>query len=84
MSINADLGKELEKIVHDLVGSGRFATEADVLRQGVRLVADRERKLAELDASIQEGLDDVEAGRLYDAEEVFASLKARYSEREEF
>jgi predicted transcriptional regulator len=37
-----------------------------------------EEKLEWLRQAIQEGLDDIEAGRVYDAEEVFAELKSRF------
>jgi predicted transcriptional regulator len=37
-----------------------------------------EEQLAALRRDIEEGLADIEAGRVYDAEEVFAELKARY------
>lgn len=32
---------------------------------------------AELDAALEEGLDDIDAGRMIDAEEVMARLRAR-------
>ena len=39
----------------------------------------REREIwAKFDAEIQKGLDDAEAGRLTDAEEVFDRLDAKY------
>ena len=40
---------------------------------------ERERKLAALDAAIEVGMADVGAGRVHDAEEVFAELKERYT-----
>lgn len=40
-------------------------------------LTDRERAIwAKFDAEIQKGLDDVEAGRVHDAEEVFDNLLA--------
>jgi antitoxin ParD1/3/4 len=49
-----------------------------VLREGVRLVQEREAKLAALDAALARGLADVETGRLRPAEEVFDRLEAKY------
>ncbi|MES2903889.1 MAG: hypothetical protein V4696_06870 [Pseudomonadota bacterium] len=44
-------------------------------------LTDHERAIwARFDAEIQKGLDDVEAGRLTDAEEVFDRLDAELSE----
>lgn len=37
---------------------------------------ERAALLAELDAKIQRGLDDIAAGRVYDADEVFVELEA--------
>ena len=42
-------------------------------------LTDHERAIwAKFDAEIQKGLDDVEAGRLTDAEDVFDRLDAKY------
>ena len=79
MPISADLGKTLETYVSKLVNSGRYNSKSEVLREGVRLLQEREQRLAALDASIARGLADADAGRLIPAEEVFAQLKAKYS-----
>jgi antitoxin ParD1/3/4 len=81
MAINADLGEALERFVTELVGSGLYESESDVLREGVRLLQERERRLAELDASIARGLADVEAGRTIPIDEVFDALRARLEEK---
>lgn len=75
MAISAELGDILEKVVTDLVENGRYNSKSEVLREGVRLVQEREARFRELDAKIQAGLDDIEAGRLHPAEEVFAELR---------
>lgn len=75
MAISAELGETLEKVVADLVENGRYNSKSEVLREGVRLVQEREARLRELDAKIQVGLDDIEAGRVYAAEDVFAELR---------
>jgi antitoxin ParD1/3/4 len=77
--ISADLGKQLEALVAKLVESGRYNSKSEVLREGVRLVEEREAKLAALDAAIARGLADAEAGRTKPAEEVFARLERKYS-----
>lgn len=76
--ISADLGKQLEAVVSKLVESGRYNSKSEVLREGVRLIQEREAKLAALDASIARGLADAEAGRTKPAEEVFARLERKY------
>ena len=76
--ISADLGRQLEAFVAQLVDTGRYNSKSEVLREGVRLVQEREARLAALDASIMRGLADAEAGRTKPAEEVFDRLEAKY------
>lgn len=76
--ISADLGRQLEGYISKLVASGRYNSKSEVLREGVRLVQERETKLAALDASIERGLADVDADRTSSAEQVFGRLKRKY------
>jgi antitoxin ParD1/3/4 len=78
MPISADLGEKLEAVVNDLVANGRYNSKSEVLREGVRLVQEREAALAEFHAALEEGLADIDAGRSRPAEEVFAELRAKY------
>lgn len=77
--ISADLGKQLEGFVATLVESGRYNSKSEVLREGVRLIQEREAKLAALDASIARGLADADAGRTKPAREVFDRLARKYA-----
>ncbi len=76
--ISADLGQQLESFVAKLVQSGRYNSKSEVLREGVRLIQDREARLAALDAAIARGVADADAGRTRPADEVFDRLEARY------
>ncbi|MGA1851730.1 type II toxin-antitoxin system ParD family antitoxin [Sphingobium yanoikuyae] len=76
--ISADLGRQLEAFVAGLVETGRYNSKSEVLREGVRLIQERETKLAALDASIDRGLADADAGRTSDAASVFDRLEAKY------
>ena len=76
--ISADLGAKLEQFVASLVGSGRYNSKSEVLREGVRLIQDREAKLAALDAAIARGIADADAGRGKPLEEVADRLKQKY------
>ena len=76
--ISADLGKQLEGYVTSLVNSGRYGSKSEVLREGVRIIQEREARLAALDASIARGLADAETGRATLASGVFDRLEAKY------
>jgi antitoxin ParD1/3/4 len=72
-----ELGSKLDDCVTSLIGSGRFATRTDVLREGVRLLAAHEQRLATLDGAIARGLADSEAGRVRSLDAVAEWLKKR-------
>ncbi len=80
MAISAELGETLEKVVTDLVENGRYNSKSEVLREGVRLVQEREARFRELQALIQEGEDDFAAGRSHPADEVFDRVRKRIAE----
>jgi len=76
MAISADLGATLEKVVNDLVENGRYNSKSEVLREGVRLVEEREARRNILAKLLDEAEEDIAAGRIYPAEEVFDELQA--------
>lgn len=76
--ISADLGQQLESYVAALVETGRYASKSEVLREGVRLIQDREAQLAALDASLERAITNADEGRRKPAQEVFGRLKAKY------
>jgi antitoxin ParD1/3/4 len=73
------LDDNLERTIERLVQGGRYTSRDEVLRDGVRLVSERESRLRELDESLARSLADVEAGRVRPAEVVFSELRARYN-----
>lgn len=77
MAQSVDLGSKLEQTVKDLVANGRYGSVSEVLREGVRLVQEREARIADLRAAVQKGIDEIDAGLAIPAEEVFAELRAR-------
>ncbi|KXU30175.1 MULTISPECIES: type II toxin-antitoxin system ParD family antitoxin [Sphingobium] len=76
--ISADLGQQLETFVTSLVANGRYNSKSEVLREGVRMIQDRETRLAALDASIARGLADADTGNTTPAEAVFDRLEDKY------
>lgn len=75
MAISAELGENLEKVVSDLVENGRYNSKSEVLREGVRLVQERE---ARLHAALERGLADVEQGRTKPLAEVSDRLITKF------
>jgi len=66
-SLNIRLNETLDGFVQDRVASGEFRDASEVVGAGLTLLkrqAEQDQlKLARLNALIQEGLDDLEAGR---------------------
>jgi antitoxin ParD1/3/4 len=79
MARSVDLGDKLENFVTSLVATGRYASEDQVLREGVRLIQERETRLATLDEAIAKGVAAADAGECKPASEVFDRLEAKYS-----
>lgn len=75
MAISAELGDTLEKVVTDLVENGRYNSKSEVLREGVRLVQEREARLR---AALERGMKDIEEGRVKPLDEVADRLIAKY------
>ena len=65
------LGRHFEEFLRDQVASGRYNNASEVVREGLRLVEEREAKLARLRKDIREGL---ESGGDFSEEEVRAHL----------
>ncbi|WP_431823617.1 type II toxin-antitoxin system ParD family antitoxin [Burkholderia sp. F1] len=61
--IGAEPGRQLETYVAKLVESARYGSRSEVLREGVRLIQDREAQLDALDAVIARSLADAQAER---------------------
>ncbi|MDH5538066.1 MAG: type II toxin-antitoxin system ParD family antitoxin [Rhizobacter sp.] len=67
---NVVLSKHQQHLVETLVQSGRYQNASEVLREGLRLVEERERhesaKLKALRLAARQGWTDVSAGRYAD------------------
>jgi len=78
MASSADLGSQLEAFVSQLIKTGRYNSRSEILREGVRIIHEREARLAVLDAAIARGLEDADAGRVHDIDDVARRLQAKY------
>lgn len=77
MTMTVELG-QLEAVVTGLVAEGRYGSKSEVLREGVRLVQEREARLAELHAKLDAGLAAADAGDFMSVDEVRAALHERF------
>ena len=71
MTRNVDLGDKRENVVTNLVAMGRYASEDQVLREGVD-------RLATLDEAIARGMAAADDGEGKPADQVFDRLEAKY------
>jgi antitoxin ParD1/3/4 len=79
MSSNYTLGRHFEEFIQGQLASGRYNNASEVVRDALRLLEERERRLGALDAAIERGVADIQAGRTHDADAVFDELEARYT-----
>jgi antitoxin ParD1/3/4 len=82
MATSYSIGKHFEGFIEDLVKSGRYSTASEVMRDGLRLVEEREErrnaKLEALRAEIQKGLD---SGPAEEVGDMFARIKSEGRKR---
>lgn len=85
--MNVSLTPELEKIVALKVESGMYNSASEVVREGIRLLQQRdemrEMKLAALRRDIEEGVKASEEGRVRNGSEVMAGIKGRLLQRKD-
>ena len=66
--MNVSLTPELEQYVNGKVQSGRYQTASEVIREGLRLLQEREelhqQKVMDIRREIQVGLDQAERGQV--------------------
>ena len=83
--MNVSLTPELESIVDQKVKSGRYNSASEVVREGLRLLQQRDEahaaKLTALRTEIQKGTDSLEAGRYRDLSEAMVDIKDRLMAR---
>jgi antitoxin ParD1/3/4 len=73
------LGDRFERLIAKLVKGGRYNSKSEVVREGLRLLLDREQereaKIAALREAFRRG---IESGPRVPADEVFDRLEAKY------
>ncbi len=72
--MNVSIGKRWEEFVEGVVLDGRYSSASEVVREGLRLVEEREAKLAALRQTIEASIAE---GGARSQEEVSATLSAK-------
>lgn len=83
--MNVNLGPTLDKFVAKMLDSGLYQSQSEILREGLRLLKEREDlknlRLAELREAIAQGAEQADCGELLDGPEVSASIRRRKVQR---
>ncbi len=86
--MNVSLGTKWERFVDAKVKSGDFQTASEVLREGLRLLEERDllkrisvSSLDELKQKLLQGITSLERGKRIEGEKAFERLRQRVTER---
>ena len=83
--MNVSVGQEFEDYVRAKVKSGDYASVSEVVRDGLRLMQEKEQlfeaRVQSLRGEIQKGIDQVDRGEVRDGETVMAELRAKLLSR---
>jgi len=78
ISMNVSLTPELEQFVQSRLASGRYQTASEVVREGLRLLEEREEAretaMNEIRAKIRRGIEQADQGKLLDGDTVFEEI----------
>jgi len=84
MATSYSIGKHFEGLIESLIESGRYSTASEVMRDGLRMIEEREQrreaKLAALRTEIQKGIDSGPAEEA-DIDDMIKAVKARGCQR---
>ncbi len=75
--MNVSIGKRWEEFVEKVVEDGRYGSASEVVREGLRLVEEREAKLADLRRTIERSI--AEGGDVSD-DELAAAIEAHFAQ----
>ncbi|HKM91220.1 MAG TPA: type II toxin-antitoxin system ParD family antitoxin [Candidatus Acidoferrales bacterium] len=83
--MNVNLGPTLDKFVVEMLRSGLYQSQSEILREALRLLKEREQAkkaaLARLRKEIAIGTQQAERSELLDASEVFARIREKSKQR---
>ena len=79
--MNVNLGPVLDQFVAELLKTGHYQTQSEVLREGLRLLKEREVSkqiwLTETRKAIAQGIEQADRGEFVDGPAVFEKIRRR-------
>jgi antitoxin ParD1/3/4 len=83
--MNVNLGTVFDKFIAQLLKTGMYQSQSEVVREGLRLLKEREElknlRLSELRKEIAIGSEQADRGEFVDGEETFADIRRRSAKR---
>jgi antitoxin ParD1/3/4 len=83
--MNVNLGPTFDTFIADLLKTGMYQSQSEVVREGLRLLKEREElknlRLAELRKEIAIGGKQADRGQFADGAQTFAEIRHRSTER---
>ena len=77
--MNVHLGPTFDEFVADLLKTGHYQTQSEVLREGLRLLKEREEvkqlRLLELRKAVAVGVEQADRGQFVDGPGAFAKIR---------
>jgi antitoxin ParD1/3/4 len=83
--MNVNLGTMFDNFIAELLKSGMYQSQSEVVREGLRLLKEREElkklRLAELRKEIAIGSEQADRGEFVDGPRTFAKIRQRSTQR---
>lgn len=76
--LSITLPPEMANFIRQKVDSGLYGSNSEIIREALRGMMEREKRLEKLDDAIARGMADAEAGRTQEIDEVRAELRDRF------
>ena len=83
--MNVNLGETLDRFVTNMLRTGLYQSQSEILREGLRLLKEREdlkkRRLSDLRKEVALGSEQADRGEFMDGPAVFAAIRRKSARR---
>ena len=69
------VGAYFESFIKEQIATGRFNNASEIIREGLRMVEEREQKVQALRLEIQEAVRDLDEGQFYTPQQVMENIE---------